>query len=232
MGICKREKKGQLVLEYIALVGMIIIIVVPVLYIAGKGISENYRVTQAEDVVRSVAITADAVRALGHGSEQTVSIKIPPGVEQVSVGGPSGNEIVVKVDGKELVATSGGKLWGNIPSEPGTYEIPITQIRQGIVKVGDLAVLFPPQPANVLFSNLPINVSIFGYDIQTGFTLLFDGNPYPSNLYWNLGGGGTYIGSTWIVFEANASVLGPGTYNITVENPNGVLSNGVIFTIT
>ena len=77
--------KGQISIEYLIIVGIVIFVSVPLFYYATRTSGENLRLNQADDTVKSITNAADLVYSSGLGSKDTVWVNIPSGVTGVSV---------------------------------------------------------------------------------------------------------------------------------------------------
>lgn len=88
---------GQAATEYIALVGVVLIVIIPILYYVNEQVVSNSRINQANDAVSILASAADSVYALGPGSVNYVWVTIPSGVKSFSIAGANQNVIVLKL---------------------------------------------------------------------------------------------------------------------------------------
>lgn len=132
------EKEGQSSLEYILLVGILLVLLIPLFYYATNKTSESIKVSQATDVVESLAKAADEVYVLGAGTKRFVWINVPGGVESASI---SSSEITLTIhvfgDTSDVVAATNAPLAGEIPIEKGTYKIPVEHLASGVVLIGE-----------------------------------------------------------------------------------------------
>ena len=90
-------KQAQAATEALVFIGIALIIMVPLFWLAISGASETIKGQQADDAVTSLAQAADEVYALSPGSKTYVWVDIPASVENNQV---QGNEIVLKLTGK------------------------------------------------------------------------------------------------------------------------------------
>ncbi len=79
--------KAQASLEYIIIIGVIIIGVIPLFYYGLTKTRENVRIEQVSDTVNSLAKTADEVYSLGLGSRDFIWVNTPTGINSVSING-------------------------------------------------------------------------------------------------------------------------------------------------
>jgi len=129
--------RGQISLEYIILIGTILILIIPISYYLTYQTSSNLRVNQADDAVKSIARTVDTVYSMGPGARNYVWITIPKGVTDTKL---STNEIQISLGiyggVSDIAATTSANLTGEIPNSSGTYKIPIEVLDDGRVRVG------------------------------------------------------------------------------------------------
>lgn len=77
--------KGQISIEYLIIVGVVLVVSVPLFYYATKTSGDNLRINQVDDAVKSITNTADLVYASGLGSKDIVWVNIPSGVKEIKV---------------------------------------------------------------------------------------------------------------------------------------------------
>ncbi len=127
--------KAQVATEYLFILGLILLVLIPLLYYATKESTSTLGLNDAQDAVQTLAKTADYVYSLGPGTRSVVLITIPQGVYEIRV---NGREIALNLTGyKEVVAYTKANLTGNLSSLQGTYNIPVTLQDNGIVKIGE-----------------------------------------------------------------------------------------------
>lgn len=125
-------KKSQVAMEYIIIVGLVLVILVPIILLYARYSSEtNYAVTasKAEVIANEIAKAANSVYFYGEDTQTSIEVDFPSGVESISF---SGNEIVfsirtdngiseiAKVTEVQLTDLSG---LGQIPLVPGRKKI-------------------------------------------------------------------------------------------------------------
>jgi uncharacterized protein (UPF0333 family) len=71
---------GQVGIEYMAILVLFLIILIPIMYIGMVDIQIEGQTSQAKIAVDSIADTADRVYAEGYGSATTVEVYMPPGM--------------------------------------------------------------------------------------------------------------------------------------------------------
>ena len=126
--------KAQIATEYIVLLSVILFVLIPLLYYSIQESSTTITLNDAKDTVQTLAKTADYVYALGPGTSTVALITIPAGGIGSSV---SGKEVTLTLVGYgDVVAASKANLTGNFSYLKGTYEIPVTSLDNGIVRIG------------------------------------------------------------------------------------------------
>ena len=79
--------KAQIATEYLILIGLILIVLIPILYYTTQESTTSININQAQDVVQTLAKTADYVYSLGPGTRSVALITIPLGVNRSIVSG-------------------------------------------------------------------------------------------------------------------------------------------------
>ncbi|MEM4348201.1 MAG: hypothetical protein QXN37_01385 [Candidatus Anstonellaceae archaeon] len=98
-------QKGQISTETLALIGVILLLMIPfILYAIGKSntAKEDFAVQKAEFAAQRLARLADSIGYLGGSSAIVEQIDVPPYVKSVRIGG-GGHDIIFEMD------TSSGK---------------------------------------------------------------------------------------------------------------------------
>lgn len=130
-------KKGQAGLEYIAVVGVVLVLLFFSFYYVFYKSSENIKLVQAEDLVVSLAKNADEVYALSPGTKKFVWVSLPGGVQSANV---YTNEIslTLSVSGgtTDYTAVTRAPLIGTLPTYKGTYRISLEHLSSGVILVG------------------------------------------------------------------------------------------------
>ncbi|MFC1730250.1 hypothetical protein ACFL6I_07915 [candidate division KSB1 bacterium] len=131
------KKLSQVSLEYLLVIGMVLVIMIPIFYYAITQSTNQIRANQAEDAVTSIVKTADSLYALGPGSRDYVTITIPLGVSGAFV---NRTEVTLRLDISgtqvDITAFSHAEIVGKIPTTAGTYQLPIEVVQSGIVIIG------------------------------------------------------------------------------------------------
>tara|TARA_Y100000310_G_scaffold342614_1_gene446587 strand:+ start:10482 stop:11183 length:702 start_codon:yes stop_codon:yes gene_type:complete len=215
------NKKGQSLLESFLLFILILGLVMPLLFFSADYVGKSFRMNQAEDSLRSVAITANAVSNLGSGSSNVAVISVPNGVQESY---SSGNSIIFIMDSSEISTDLNGKVIGKVPKNPGFHEVQVRAIGEGKIKIGNVPYILQLVPPCVVSSPPGSIVNIEGFDFVEGSVVYSDGEPIDSSLFQYVHRG--LIELTIDPSEFSGSANGK-TYLIQVSNPDGQISNSV-----
>lgn len=209
----KRCSKGcaraQVSIEYLLVVGIMFIIVIPIFYYAMRESTDQIRWNQAEDAVTSLAKTADSVYALGPGSRDYVEVTIPSGV---SGSYANNNDVVLMLDMSggpaEIAAFSRAVVTGTIPTQMGTYHLPVEMLDSGIVKIGygndtiAPVIVYTYPNGRITFNDITMKANsnepaLCRYDAQdkeyTGMTGYFAGSLMNHESYLGVLADGNYV---------------------------------------
>jgi hypothetical protein len=127
--------KGQVSLEYILIIGAVLIVTIPLFYYGLSRSNETIRINQAEETIKTIVGAADNIYSSGLGGKKIVSVSIPSGVVS---GGVYANIFVlnlsifggtsefIRISKADLVATQD---FLNKIKIKGTYHVPIETFR-------------------------------------------------------------------------------------------------------
>lgn len=122
-------KRGQIATEYLILIGVIFLAIIPIFYYALQQSSQNVRMNEANDFVNTIAKTADMVYALGPGSQDYIKVEMPGGVESISI---NRNEILLKVrifgGVADIFAYSKANLTGSLTTTSGSHHVSVKNL--------------------------------------------------------------------------------------------------------
>lgn len=130
-------KWGQSSVEYVLIVGLILVILVPLFAYSINKVNSEIKVNQADDAVTTVANSADIVYSLGPGTKKFVQITIPGGVVSSLVNGTL-VQLQMHIYGStsDFYDTTIAPVSGELPIEKGTYTISIEALDDGTVRIG------------------------------------------------------------------------------------------------
>ncbi|MFC1755074.1 hypothetical protein ACFL96_17055 [Thermoproteota archaeon] len=129
--------RSQASLEYLLLIGLLFLIIIPIFYYSITESTDQIRMNQAEDTVNALVKTADSVYALGPGSKDYVDVTIPGGTSGYVI---NESEMSLILDFKEgsrkISGYSKAILIGAIPINAGRNKIPVEMLDSGVVRIG------------------------------------------------------------------------------------------------
>ena len=214
-------KKGQLALENLFLMGMILLLVGALFYYSMGYTVTNYRQRQADDTLHSLLLTANAVHELGPGSRENAMVNIPEDInlkvkERLLSALDSSGDINNTVDTPFDVI-------GTIPPSEGLTPVTVKAVNDTLVKIGKWTYLISisPNPAN--WSTFPNRIWILGEDMDNSVILLVNGVSYAPAPF-------VHINSSYVAFIGNQTMLytPPGeirTFQMSINDSYGVISN-------
>lgn len=166
--------RAQSSTEYLLVLGIVLVILVPFIYYGYISSQESIRLLQARRAVESLATAADYVYTQGYGSRVTVKLMIPEGIDfnNSYIGKPasSASEIPSEEINLRLYTQKGftdvfkqtqEEVRGNWLNRSGPYFFTVYMAEDGYV-------LIVPYELEFL-----INQTYFTYNIQTGHTQNF-----------------------------------------------------------
>src|SRR3989344_3667017 len=131
-------KRGQASFEYIILIGMLLVLVIPLFYYGLTSSTENIKLSEAEDFVQTLSKSADDVYALSPGSIKYVWVTIPGSVRNITI---DTSEIIVTLSSygstSEVVGFTRAPIVGSLEHARGTYRVRIEHLSSNVVLIGD-----------------------------------------------------------------------------------------------
>ncbi len=121
--------KGQVALEYMAIVGLSLAILIPLLLYVNAAVGstrEELQVSQARNSLARIRDAADAAFVEGPPARFLLSLNFPEGIESTSVSGQEVSMRVLLYGGlgeSDAFATTIGNVSGSIPSQSGLVRI-------------------------------------------------------------------------------------------------------------
>lgn len=134
----KRVKRGQVSIEYLILIGFILIALIPIFYYALSESSNTTRLNEADDAVNSLAKSADSVYALGPGTKNYVWVSLPGGIESMSF---DNKRVLIKLNIfgglSDIYAESKAELIGSISITQGGHRVRVEALESGEVQFSE-----------------------------------------------------------------------------------------------
>ncbi len=130
--------KGQISIEYLIVVGVVLILVIPLFFYSTSKTTTNLRINQADDTVTSLVTAADSVYSLGPGSKDYVWITIPKGTKTSSITGQTIQlQLSIFSGTSDVHKTTKANVSGTLPTEQGTYKISVEMLEDGTILIGN-----------------------------------------------------------------------------------------------
>lgn len=135
-----KNQRGQVGIEYMAILVLFLIILIPVMYIGMMDIQIEGQTSQARIAVDSIADTADRVYAQGPGSTSTVEVYLPAGMNParsyINNSEVNINLYLASGGNTDVYAIARGNFTpGNLPTLPGRHVLVVTMNSIGNVSI-------------------------------------------------------------------------------------------------
>lgn len=132
--------RGQISIEYAAVLVLFLIVLVPVLYVGMMDIQISGQVSQARVAVDAIADSADRVYAQGPGATTTVEVYLPAGIERAEF---NEREVNIKLNlptggTTDVYALARANLTGVMPTLPGRHVLVVTMNSSGVVYIREI----------------------------------------------------------------------------------------------
>jgi len=203
-----KARKAQVSVEYIILVGVLLIVLIPLFYYSLTNASEKVKLSQAENTILTLAKTVSEVTALSPGTKKYATISIPGGVQSTMINGSEITLTFIK-GGKNSDYTSVVRaiVVGNIPTQKGIYRIPVELLESGVVQIGSADDIIPPIVVSTSPNGLVCNPITIQANTNEAATCKYDtldtnyetmrytlnGNTLNHNVYLGIQNQGTYV---------------------------------------
>ena len=133
------SKKGQAAIEYMMIISISLIILIPLLFLINSYISQGkdeLKIRALEDSVDSLAEISDMVYFQGYPAKMTTKFYMPENVLMTNV---TENLIRVRIRTTsgilDVIAFTQANLTGGLPTNSGTHKIRIIAQEDGLVNV-------------------------------------------------------------------------------------------------
>ncbi|MFH1285309.1 MAG: hypothetical protein ABIH99_01880 [Candidatus Micrarchaeota archaeon] len=135
----KNTKRGAASLEYLMLVALFFIILLPFSYLVWQTVQGHVQSSQAQVAVHTIVSAVDSVYAQGPGAKTTADIYLPTGVENASI---YTKEISLRVRlsngvSTEIFELTSGNVTGTLPTRAGKHLLHVEMFENGTVAVGE-----------------------------------------------------------------------------------------------
>lgn len=221
-------REGQANFEYLALTGILLAVMLPILYTSLSTVYEHYKITRLEDVVGQIATKADDLYRLGPGNKDELHLIIPSGITGASV---IGREVELQTHlrnyNTSIRRQTEADIIGSLDTIQGEYIVPIKVLNHSLVRIGRGPWIVELNPSCIGAPNFanPPNITIYGDDFLPTSVLLQDGTPFNPSFY-------QIIDPGTIIFIAGPTQFwaqpGGNPYRISVQDGSKI-SNSVTF---
>ena len=130
--------KAQASIEYLMIVGVLLLIVIPIFYYSSNRVNANIKLEQVDDAVKNLVNAANDVYSLGPGAKKYITITVPDGIKNITI---DGKDIIFNLgifgDVSVIHLSAIPNVTGYILSSKGTYIIPVETLSSGIVLIGN-----------------------------------------------------------------------------------------------
>lgn len=134
----KRLKKAQIAIEYMIVIGVILIALSPFVYKEINKYVIKTRINDAHNLASDITKSADSLYSLGPGNQKHLYIDVPKGVSDVNIYGREISFTVETPDGtKDIILTTKGYVTGVIPIGSGAHKIKMKMLETGVILIGD-----------------------------------------------------------------------------------------------
>lgn len=133
------KKRGQIALEYLIIVGIILALLSPLIYSQINEYIIKQRLNNAKILANDIAKAADVLYSLGPGNQKYLYINVPKGIVDMNI---YKREIsftmqTTQDQTQEIILLTQGYVTGVISTSPGTNRISIQVLEDGTVLIGD-----------------------------------------------------------------------------------------------
>ncbi len=179
-------RKGQVATEYVALVGILMLVAAPVFYLALSTSTETITTSNTLSSIRDLEEAINTVYAMGPGSRMIVTIAIPPNTIESGV---ANHTVYIRTRDpntgrtNDIVITTRANVTGQIPSQQGWYRILVEALPEGTVRIGTSIVIEPQeilqeaQPGDT--ASTRASITNYKYEPLEGLTASIEGEIAP-----------------------------------------------------
>jgi len=224
--------RGQLNFEYLALAGILLAILIPIIYTSLSTVYDHHKISRVDDIVSQLVFKADDVYKLGPGNKDTLQIVIPAGITGATV---AGNEISLQTTLRNQNATvrkfTESNVIGSFDIMQGEYHIPIKALNHSLVRIGSGPFLLYLNPSCIGAPSFatPQTITIYGDDFSSTSVLLKNDVPFTPTLYQIVDAGTLTFTANPTEFPVQPPPSGV-PFNFTVTD-KGKTSNLLIFLV-
>lgn len=133
-------KRGQISIEYIIILGMVIFVLLPLIFYTAQTTTETTKFNDAETSLKLIKETAERLYSLGPGNKETITVKIPAGLEYFIIES-TGESLLLRLQSKggySDVHTKVNAVLSDtslLPQQFGTYTFTLLVLENGQVEI-------------------------------------------------------------------------------------------------
>lgn len=132
-----KTRKAQAALEYMMIIGIAMLILVPIILYSYQQNETAMRINQAKLAATQISASAGSLYAQGPGAKTTLDIFLPAGYSAQSYA--SGNIVNIKVytpaGSNDVIEITRANMSGSLPSDSGYRRIFMTMLDSGYVNI-------------------------------------------------------------------------------------------------
>jgi uncharacterized protein (UPF0333 family) len=133
----KHKKKAQIALEYMILIGFILAALTPLVYSQLNKYMTKQRISDTYRLANNIAKSSDSLYSLGPGNQKYMYINVPKGISNVNIYQREISFTVETQEGEQdIILLTKGYITGVIPITPGTHQISMRVLGNGVVLIG------------------------------------------------------------------------------------------------
>ena len=132
------SKRAQLSFEYLYVIGILLVVLIPLVYYSFDSSSEDIRRERLAESISSLKNGINTVYALGPRNIQKITIDLPGSIANISINNSELN-IMAYMGGKisEYDIHTPINVTGSIKNEEGYHTIKIEYLQSGIINITD-----------------------------------------------------------------------------------------------
>ncbi|MBI4399211.1 class III signal peptide-containing protein [Candidatus Micrarchaeota archaeon] len=130
--------KGQLSIEYIVIIGLVLIILMPIVYLSWQYSQSTSQTTQVQSSLNTIIEASNLVYSQGPGARTRVLIYFPNNVNSTRIQGREVNiQLLVPGGTTDVFGLANGNLTGNISTRSGQHVLRIEMLANATVNISE-----------------------------------------------------------------------------------------------
>ena len=129
-------KNGQSSLEFLVVLGLFLVALIPILMYATSSTNKDMKVAQMDTTLQNLQAAINTVHALGPGTTEVVTILVPQGVENITFSGNEIQMVTFLFGGRnDFHKSVNPQVSGSLPNLTGVYQVRVFALENGSVEV-------------------------------------------------------------------------------------------------